>query len=128
MRARAALILITLLAVAGRAIPCEAMGMAAPAPGAPAHECCDPSACPDQPAPDHKSAPDSRNNDCCVISDARQHQQDSRLLTDSVSIAPPEPAAGPATLTATADEPIADPSPPAARSSPLHLLFAVFLV
>jgi hypothetical protein len=124
MRSRASLILVLLLAVAVRVIPCDAM----PVPAMSQHDCCDPSACPDGRTPDHGTrTPASQSDACCTVSDARSRQQDSRLLTAVVTVAPPERLTDFFPLSPVANAPANEVSPPA-HSAPLHLLFSVLLV
>jgi hypothetical protein len=124
MRYRASFIVVMLLAVALRTIPCDAMTARVMS----SHECCD-EQCPDLLTQNHdRTMSDEQAKACCAMSDSRRQQQDSRLLTTAVTLAQPEPSIAFVQPQAVAITDHVDFSPPPPRSAPLHLLFAVFLV
>ena len=126
MRHRASLILVLLMALAVRVIPCDAMT----AQLMPQRDCCDPSGCPDLLTQDHGRGTAHDNQDaCCAVSDARRQQQESRFLTSSILIAPPEsPSAFAEFSIVPRGAVVGHPAPPLARSTPRHILFSVFLI
>jgi hypothetical protein len=125
MRRRIPFVLILLLAIAVRVIPCEAMTATAEA----RHDCCEESGCPDMVttgAGHHEPQHDTEA--CCAMSETRRQHQDSRVLTAVTAVAPPVQLIQfmqPLTVVLTAAK---DTGPATAHPAPLHLLFSVLLI
>ena len=123
-RLAAALVVLATLGVAGQ--PCAAWAAADQAQ----HDCCPPDVCATPMAHDASPAgamPDTMTR-CCATPEQRQDQQQSRSPEPLAAVADAAPIALSPVLVPVLRERRSFERAAAARSAPLHVLFAVFLV
>ena len=123
MRFRAWFALVLVATMIVRVAPCAATAAAAKSD----HECCDAGMCPGKVSSGmHHDMPMA--SPCCAVTDQRQRQQHQQIPVSPVTVAPDdEPGA---VVQPPAARPIhrSDHVPLAARGSPLHVRFSVFLI
>jgi len=124
MRFRAWFALAVIATILVRVVPCEAFML----PAASSHDCCDRDSCPgflQASAHHHAPAP----SPCCAIADQRHRQAHQQAPTSPVTIAQDDqPIPGLVLAPISSNLHRSDHRSASPRSSPLHVLFSVYLI